>query len=116
MTSYTVLNRHGEVQERNCGLHEAAETVLRYDGYEFEIRPEEDGRGYRLWTSTFSRNSGCFNGLTRSVIFSLEDHPAHAVQDIYRQVINHSDWWCGCDVMSDDDYDAMQAEAAREAE
>lgn len=112
--TYTVLNAHGEVQERNCDVAEAAELVLRYDGHEFEILPEEDGGGYALWTSLTSRNSGHYKGLRKSRIFSLKDNATEAGEDIYRQVIVNADWWSGCCVMTDDDYEAMMAEASAE--
>lgn len=128
MTSYTVLNRHGSVQERGCTLAEAAQIVLGYDGHDYDIRPdsssgfrglsgpddERDFRHWTLWTSSFSRNSSAYKGLTESVIFALASSREEAEADIYKQVVAHADWWEGCEVMTDSDYDAMVAELAEE--
>jgi hypothetical protein len=109
--AYTVLNFEGTVQERGADLQTAAHTVMSYDGHEFEIIPEKDGYGYRLWTSQFSRNSCCWRGLTKSVIFSLAKTKATAEIEIYQQVIARADYWKGCTVMTDGDYAAMIAES-----
>jgi hypothetical protein len=114
---YTVLNRHGHVEERGCTVAQAAQVVMAYDGHSFEIRAAEAGHGFYLWTSQFSRNSAAGGRpLTKSVIFSLAADRASAEAEIYKQVIVNADWWMGCDVRSDQDYDAMLAEFARENE
>ncbi len=116
-TLYTILNSSGDVEERNCTVAQAAQVVMAYDGHEFEIRAAADGKGFELFTSQFSRNStGDGRPLVKSVIFSLADDRASAEAEIYKQVILHADWWKGCDVQSDADYDAMLAELARDAE
>lgn len=113
---YTVLNNSGEVEERHCTVAQAAQVVMAYDGHEFEIQGEENGGGFRLWTSQFSRNSTAYRGLTKSVIFSLNTDRAAAEAEIYREVILHAEWWKGCDVQSDADYDEMMAHLARDSE
>lgn len=113
-TTYTVLNHHGTEQVGGVGLAEAAQTVLGYDGHEYDIRRSDTG--WELWTSSFSRASAAYNGLTRSTIYSLEDDRDAAERDIWTKVIHHADWFCGCTVMTDAEYDAMQAEIARDAE
>jgi len=115
-TLYTILNASGSVQARGCTAAEAAQEVMGYDGHEFEIRADEDGNGFELWTSQFSRNSTAYRGLVKSVIYSVKDDRAKAEAEIYTKVIHHADWWKGCDVMTDADYDATMAEAARDAE
>ena len=55
MTTFTVLNRHGEVQTQNASLSEAAQTVLWHDGHDYEFRA--DGDWLELWVTPFSRNS-----------------------------------------------------------
>jgi hypothetical protein len=109
-TTYTVLNRHGDVQSQGETLATAAQIVLGYDGHEFEIR--QDGGRFELWTSTFSRNSTAYNGLARSRISSLNTDAARAAADIYRQVIRNADWFEGQRVETDADYAAEVAEAA----
>ena len=107
MGTFTVLNRHGDVQERSASLVEAAHIVLGYDGHEYDIRPMADGPGFELWTSAFSRNAAAYNGLRRSVIFSIEIDRAAAEQEIYQRVVSHAEWFENCQVMTDADYDAM---------
>ena len=107
MATFTVLNRHGDVQERSASLVEAAHIVLGYDGHEYDIRPMADGAGFELWTSAFSRNAAAYNGLRRSVIFSIEIDRAAAEQEIYQRVVSHPEWFENCQVMTDADYDAM---------
>lgn len=112
---YTVLNRHGEVEERGCTVAEAAITVMGYDSSAFEIRAAEDGEGFELWTSISPnfRKSGA-PVLVKSVVFSLVKDRASAEAQIYREVLKHADMWLGCEVMRDADYDAMLAELAAE--
>ena len=109
-TTYTITNASGEVQERGLDLAEAAITVMQYDGHEFEIRPEGDGDGYRLWTSKFSRNSPMGARLVESVIFSLAADEAAAPAEIYADVLDRADWFKGQTVWTDAAYDAFMAE------
>ena len=111
-TLYTVLDSNGSVLDRHCTVAEAAHTVMIEDGHEYEIREGEykGVRMFELWTSQFSRNSGCYNGLTKSVIFSLNPDRKTAEAEIYREVIKTAVWWKHCNVQSDEDYDAMLAE------
>ena len=51
MTTFTVLNRHGEVQTQNASLSEAAQTVLWHDGHDYEFRAD----GYWLESTACSR-------------------------------------------------------------
>lgn len=108
---YTVLNRHGAVQDRGLTLADAAQVVMGYDGHEYEIK-DSDGPsriGFDLWTSNFSRNSTAFNGLTKSTIYSVHEDRALAEAEIYRKVIKNAEWFCGCAVMTDEEYAAMIA-------
>ena len=103
-TTYTVLNRHGDVQAQECTMFEAAQLVLEYDGNTYEIRPAADGKGYDLWVSRFSRNSSAHDGLTESRIFSPVEDEQLAHADIYRQVIRNAEWWDNCRVLTDKAY------------
>lgn len=109
-TTYTVLDRDGDVQGDGETLAGAALIVLGYDGNEHEIRPARDGKGFDLWVSSVSRNSSAYNGLTKSRIFSLAEGEQLALADIYRQVIRNADWWSGCRVVTDADYAVELAE------
>jgi len=100
-TTYTVLDAHGDVQDRGLDLEAAAHMVLTYDGYEYEVRPDDDG-WLSLWISQARRNSyGGPRGLTKSVI------SGNTEDEIWRQVIANAWWWQGCDVLADADYDIL---------
>lgn len=115
-TSYVVLDRSGNVIADDCDLELAAITVLTEDGYDYAIRPsaDRDGNpreGFDLWHSDGSENStrGARH-MVKTVIFSLEIDEAAATADIYRQVIEHADWF-RADVMTTEAYEAMLADA-----
>lgn len=97
---------------RPLNLDQAAVHVLGYDGHEWEIRPGVTWAGYELWVSTHSRNSGCYRGLTRCVIFSLEADFVKACEDIFRQVLDHADWWSHQQAFTEEEYARMMAEIA----
>jgi hypothetical protein len=103
-TTYTVLDHDGEARLQNKTLEGAAQSVMNYDGHEYEIR-KNDGR-FELFTSTYSRNSTAYNGLARSVISSNHTEVALAEADIYRQVIRNAGWWHNQRVLTDADYAA----------
>lgn len=113
--TYTVTNRHGTEQGRGLSLTEAAQTLLGYDGHEFDICPASGG-GFNLFTSRFSRNSTTYDGVTQSSIYSAADARAAAEAEIFAKVIKHAERFCGCTAMTDTDYDAMLAETGHEAE
>jgi len=93
MERYTITNRHGDIEARDCSLAEAADAILTYDGYTYDIRPAADG-GFVLWVSQFSRNSPLGNRpLVKSVIYSLRDDRAGAVDQIHHRVIAAADAW-----------------------
>lgn len=109
-TTYTVLNRHGDIQGQGETLEGAAQIVLGYDGHAHEIRQSD--AGFDLWVSAASRNSSAYKGLTKSRIFSLHADATLAEADIYRQVIRNASWWDDCEVISDKDYAERVAEIA----
>lgn len=115
--TYTVLNRHGEVQGEGESLISAAQIVLGYDGYEHEIRKSAGAdKGFDLWTSNASRNSTSYRGLSKSSIYSLHEDAALAEAEIYRKVIRNADWWSGCVVLTDANYAAEMAELSAQHE
>ena len=107
---YTVLTRHGSVQGSGLSLEEAAKTVLTYDGNEFEVRKDSDGLGHTLWVSRFSRNSSCWDGLTRSRFYSGEIDLEPANKEIFAKVVKAAYDFDRQTVMTDDAYNAEQAE------
>lgn len=96
--TYTVFNRHGSLQGSGLDLESAAKAVLNYDGHDYEIRAENNG--FRLWVSSFSRNSSCFNGLKKSVIVSFKASQAEAEAEIQQGVIDNAEWFNNCTVES----------------
>jgi hypothetical protein len=91
MKTYTIY----EDGKYRIGLsaEDAAHELLTYDGYEYQIRPAEDGEGWELWISSASRNSTAWKGINgKSVIFNLEDDEAKARQEIFERVIWTGMW------------------------
>lgn len=86
-TTYTVLNNNGDVIDSGLNAVEAMDVILTDDGHEWEIRPEADGEGFRLWTTTHSRNSTGYEGLTASTVYSLNADEEAAMQEIAAKVI-----------------------------
>ena len=88
MNTYTVLDHEGSVMYTGLSAEAAATELLNYEGMFFEIRPEEDGKGFCLWTSLVSRNAGG-NGyrLVKSFIFSLAETLEAAKEEIALEVI-----------------------------
>lgn len=97
---------------RPLNLDQAAAHVLSYDGHKWEICPSDDGVGYELWVSTHSRNSACWKGLGKSVIFSLRDDLTQATEEIFAQVLRHATWWSGQYAYTETEYFRMMAEIA----
>lgn len=107
--TYTVLDStSGDVIANGLTAVEAMQEILADDGHKYEIRPEADGDGFRLWVSSFSRNSTAWNGLTKSVIFSLAADEATAEQEIAEAVIA-ARWPRKPEAMTDEAYAAMRA-------
>jgi hypothetical protein len=114
---YTVVNANGEVQATGCSVREAAQTVMNYDSHDYDIRRAEDGNGFELWTSQFSRASTLGGRpLVKSTIYSVSDDEPAAEAEIFKKVIDHADWWKGCNVMTDAEYETIQAYLAAEQE
>ena len=102
---------------RHQSAIDAADLLLSHDGYEHEIRRDEEG-GHTLWLSQFSRNSPYGGkGLNRSVIYSIEDDLALASLEIALKALRCGFWESdSVIVLSDEEYDAMLAENAAENE
>lgn len=102
MTTYTVLNRHGDVQDRGLTAAQAANLILTYDGHQYEVRRSDDGKWFDLWVSQFSRNSTLGGRpLVKSVIFGTTE------DEIWSGVITHAEGWDNQSCMLDSDYDVV---------
>ena len=116
MTTYTILDSSsGEATHTGCTAYEAMAEILTDDGHDYEVRPEDDGEGFRLWTSTYSRNSTVWSGLTKSTIYSLQADEGTATQEIAEKVINAA-WPRKPEAITDERYAEMMAELAAEQE
>lgn len=110
-TLYTVIDTNGSVIDQSLTAGEAMHTILIDDGHQYEIRPEEDGNGYRLWTSEYSRNSTLGGRpLTRTFVYSLETDGAAAEREIALKVIA-ARWPRKPEAMTDEAYAGMLADA-----
>lgn len=115
-TLYTVIDQNGSVIDSSLTAVEAMGVILTDDGHEWDIRAEEDGEGFRLWVSSHSRNSTAWNGIGKSVIYSLEMDREKAKQEIAERVIA-ARWPRMPEAMTDEQHAAMMADlAADEAE
>jgi hypothetical protein len=115
VTTYTILDQNGERQYGGLTAYQAMAEILTDDGHDYEIRPEADGEGFRLWTSTYSRNSTAWSGLTESTIYSLQADEGAATQEIAEKIIN-AGWPRKPEAITDERYAEMMAELAAEQE
>lgn len=111
MTTYTVIDHNGDVLDSGLTTTQAMHAILTDDGHQYEIRPEEDGDGFRLWTSTYSRNSTAWSGLKESVVYSLKTDADEAELEIAEKVIA-AGWPRKPEAMTDESHAAMMAELA----
>mgnify|MGYP006919628563 CR=1 FL=1 len=115
-TTYTVLDAAGSIEDSDLTIDAAARCVMSYDGHDFAIEPAADGRGFDLFVTEFSRNSTLGGRpMVKSRIFSLADTREAAEADIFKQVIDHADWWKGMEVLTDADYAEREAEFMADA-
>ena len=85
MTKYVISDMNNGSHDFCEDLEDAAHTILTHDDYEYDIREDSDG-GYRLWTSSRSRNASGGFKMEGSVIFSLKPNKEEASQEIHKQV------------------------------
>lgn len=107
-TTYTVTNRHGAIQIKGASLAEAAIECLTYDGHEYEFRANDQGY-VDLYTSNYSRNGSCWNGLSKSIFYG-ETEAA-----IFQNVIAQAELFEGCEVWTDAAYATMIADLEGDA-
>lgn len=84
------------------GAREAMHILLNHDGAGYEIRPEADGKGWRLWTHRAHQ----MDRYTETDIWSLEADEDAATDEIALEVIARSG--------RHDDPEALTAEEFRE--
>lgn len=122
MTTYTVINRSsGEPEGRNLSATDAADIILSHDGHEYELQPVGIG-GWQLYVSRGSRNSfGGTRGMTECYVFgrqfarSYKPTKDEAWQEIAEMVCKGSgNWESVPEIMTDESYDAMLAEIAKD--
>lgn len=114
MTTYTIITRNGDVLERGLSAEWAAREALSYDSNTFEIRQHEEGEGFVLWCSPFSRASAAYRGVSPTFTFSLANDREKAEAEIFAKVIAAPDGtFNGCSIMTDAAYDEMIAEATK---
>lgn len=113
-TTYTVLDTQGEPIRRHLSATDAMAEILLHDGHDYDIRPAEDGAGFELWVTRFSRNSPAGGEpLVRSLIWSTETDEAKARHDIAHKVMTA--WWDRYpSTMTDAEYDKLMAESSEE--
>ena len=110
MTTYTVLDRDGSVIARNLTAVDAMREILTYDSNDYEIRTAEDGGGWKLGPSQFSRASTLGGEpMVKSMVFSLDSDESAATDEIARRVIA-AGWPRRPTAMSDESYDAVLKE------
>ena len=110
-TTYTIVDTvTGEMIATGLTAKQAADEVLSYDSRSYELRPEEDGEGFALW----SRQQVANRGWTRTRFFSLAGTEAEAWAEIAEEVVATHDAYApgshGPEVMTDQQYARMLAE------
>ena len=117
METYTTYTDSSGIEgaHRHLSAVDAMDNMLTYDGYRYEIRPEADGNGWRLWCSDGSENStrGARH-MVRTVVYSLDQSREFATFEIAERVI-FAGWPRMPECMTDEAFDAMLADIAVEA-
>lgn len=116
-TLYTVIDYNCEAIDRHLTAAAAAHTILTADGRQYEIREGDDGDGitadhrfYELWT----RQEISGERWGKTVVLAFARTAAEAEAEIFQAVID-AHWPRHPEAMTDADYDAMQAEIAKDA-
>lgn len=90
-TTYDIIDRAGNVIDRNASLASAAREILGYDGNAYELRAADGG--FELWHGRPGR-------LARTVIWSSADSEDAAEADIFAQVIGKDADWFGAEAVA----------------
>lgn len=104
---YTVISEAGIVIRRHLTAVDAADEILMHDGHSYEIRRADDGQGFELWVSKFSRASPLGGKpLVKSQIFSLAEDEDTAQKEIAGLVIT-ARWRGYPEAIKDTEYDSL---------
>lgn len=98
MPTYRVISTDGEVIETGLSLSEAAHEVLTSDGREYQIRPDDDGAGFTLW----SRQQVAGLPWTATRFSSVSADRAEAEGDIFADVVNGGRLAGHCEAIEED--------------
>jgi len=107
---YVVINTQGEPIAQGLTLAEAGHAILTHDGARYELRPDEDGEGWILWSKSL-------NGRwTQCVFGSWQTDRDAAEAVILAEVVRAADAFNGwtAEAIPQADFDAMQARLAEE--
>ena len=118
MTTYTVFDADdsSNIYGRGLTVEQAMDEILTYDGYRYEIK-KSDFHGSVCWDLYHSDGSAASTRgarhMVKTVIFSLVEDEAQAMREIAEHVIA-AGWNRVPDVMTDEAFDAMLAEIAKD--
>jgi hypothetical protein len=107
---YVVVDRSGEPIAEGLTEAEAAHEILTHDSAQYEIRADEDGEGWVLWSKSL-------NGRwTQCVFGSWQTDRDAAEAVILAEVVRAADTFNGwtAEAIPQDDWDEMQARLAAE--
>lgn len=106
--TYTVFDTDGTVIARHLSSEAAAIAVLTHGRSAFDIRPQEDGKGFALWTAPPSEPN-IESKLARSQIASVETDEARAREEIFSRILADKGNFFGPTVIDDATYDLQLA-------
>jgi hypothetical protein len=107
---YVVVDRAGEPIAEGLTEAEAAHEILTYDSAQYELRPEEDGVGYRLWGREMNGRWSSYRFY--SLASSLADAQAELMSDVVRTACTGERW--KAEAVPQAEWDEMQARLAEE--
>ncbi len=106
--TYTVFDTDGTVIARHLSAEAAAIAVLTHGRSAFDIRRDENGRGFALWTAP-PNEPGIESRLARSQIASLEADEPRARAEIFSKILADKGNFFGPTVIDDATYDLQLA-------
>lgn len=108
--TYTVFNTDGTVIARHLSAEAAAIAVLTHGRSVFDIRPDENGKGFALWITPLPPEPDFGEAkLGRSPVASSEPDAARAREEIFSRVLADKGNLFGPTVIDDATYDLQLA-------
>ncbi len=109
---YVVVDRAGTPLAEGLTETEAAHEILTHDGEQYEIRADEDGEGWVLWT----RHQTANRPWTQTIFGSWQTDRDTAEAVILAEVVRAADTFNGwtAEAIPQADWDEMQARLAEE--